>query len=91
MKFLQASYISLKVFNREYLQSLYFPVIIIIVTLAAIAKEAEIYRQLPEASDLRNENIYNPRANGAKRRSGRKPGARVTNSAIRRVQSGRWG
>ncbi len=24
---------------------------------------------------------YNPRANGAKRRSGRKPGARVTNSA----------
>ena len=52
-------YISLKVFNRKYLQSLYFPVIIIIVTLAAIAKEAEIYRQLPEASDLRNENIYN--------------------------------
>ena len=52
-------YISLKVFNREYLQSLYFPVIIIIVTLAAIAKEADIYRQLPEASDLRNENIYN--------------------------------
>ena len=32
-----------------------------------------------------------PRANGAKRRSGRKPGARVTNSAVRRVQSGRWG
>ena len=62
MKFLQASYISFKVFNREYLeielQSLYFLVIIIIVTLAAIAKEAEIYRQLPEASDLRNENIY---------------------------------
>ena len=52
-------YISLKVFSRDYLQSLYFPVIIIIVTLAAIAKEAEIYRQLPEASDLRNENIYN--------------------------------
>ena len=25
--------------------------------------------------------IHNPRANGAKRRSGRKPGARVTNSA----------
>ncbi len=25
--------------------------------------------------------IVNPRANGAKRRSGRKPGARVTNSA----------
>jgi hypothetical protein len=25
---------------------------------------------------------YNPRANGAKRRSGRKPGARVTNSAL---------
>ncbi len=25
--------------------------------------------------------MYNPRANGAKRRSGRKPGARVTNSA----------
>ena len=51
MKFLQASYISLKVFNREYfeiaLQSLYFPVIIIIVTLAAIAEEGEIYRQLP--------------------------------------------
>ena len=53
-------YISL---NREYLeitlQSLYFLVIIIVVTLADIAKEAEIYRQLPEASDLRNENIYN--------------------------------
>ena len=51
MKFLQASYISLKIFNREYLeielQSLYFLVIIIIVTLAAIAKEAEIFRQLP--------------------------------------------
>ena len=28
------------------------------VALAAIAKEAEIYRQLPEASDLRNEKIY---------------------------------
>ena len=26
--------------------------------------------------------LYNPRANGAKRRSGRKPGARVTNSAL---------
>ena len=26
--------------------------------------------------------IYYPRANGAKRRSGRKPGARVTNSAL---------
>ncbi len=25
--------------------------------------------------------LFNPRANGAKRRSGRKPGARVTNSA----------
>ena len=25
---------------------------------------------------------YSPRANGAKRRSGRKPGARVTNSAL---------
>ena len=63
MKFLQASYISLKVFNREYLeialQSLYFLVMIIIATLAAIAKEAEIYVQLPEASGLRNENIYN--------------------------------
>ena len=62
MKFLQTSYISLKVFNREYLeialQSLYF-LVIIIATLAAIAKAAEIYRQLPEASDLRNENIYN--------------------------------
>ena len=63
MKFLQAFYISLKVFNREYLeialQSLYFLVMIIIATLAAIAKEAEIYMQLPEASGLRNENIYN--------------------------------
>ena len=26
-------------------------------------------------------NLHNPRANGAKRRSGRKPGARVTNFA----------
>ena len=26
--------------------------------------------------------IYNPRANGAKRRSGRKPGARVTNFVL---------
>ena len=34
---------------------------------------------------------FSPRANGAKRRSGRKPGARVTNFAVRRVQSGRWG
>ena len=25
---------------------------------------------------------FNPRGNGAKRRSGRKPGARVTNSAL---------
>ena len=25
---------------------------------------------------------YNPRANGAKRRSGRKPGARVTNTEL---------
>ena len=62
MKFLHASYISLKVFNRAYfeiaLQSLYSLVIIIIVTLAAIDKETEIYRQLPEAPDLRNENIY---------------------------------
>ena len=52
-----------KVFNRDYLeialQSLYFLVMIIIATLAAIAKEAEIYMQLPEASGLRNENIYN--------------------------------
>ena len=63
MKFLQASYISLKGFNRKYLkialQSLYFVVIIIIVTSATIAKEAEIYMQLPEASDLRNEHVYN--------------------------------
>ena len=28
------------------------------------------------------DNYINPRANGAKRRSGRKPGARVTNSAL---------
>ena len=26
--------------------------------------------------------LYNPRANGAKRRSGRKPGARVTNFVL---------
>ena len=33
--------------------------------------------------EVENENLprNNPRANGAKRRSGRKPGARVTNSA----------
>ena len=31
---------------------------------------------------VRNNMCHNPRANGAKRRSGRKPGARVTNSVL---------
>ena len=37
--------------------------------------------------------FYYPRGNGAKRRSGRKPGARVTNSALAEfkvVAHGRW-
>ena len=29
---------------------------------------------------------FNPRANGAKRRSGRKPGARVTNRALGKLK-----
>ena len=40
-----------------------------------------------------NEIYTNSRANGAKRRSGRKPGARVTNSALAEfkvVAHGRW-
>ena len=31
---------------------------------------------------FRNHFLYSPRANGAKRRSGRKPGARVTNFVL---------
>ena len=38
---------------------------------------------MPEPGDLIFSRILaNPRANGAKRRSGRKPGARVTNLAL---------
>ena len=35
---------------------------------------------------LKNELKINPRANGAKRRSGRKPGARVTNRALGKLK-----
>ena len=38
------------------------------------------YLEYAIASQLRQLSVY-PRANGAKRRSGRKPGARVTNFA----------
>ena len=39
-------------------------------------------RYINENHINRNKNLYfHPRANGAKRRSGRKPGAKVTNSA----------
>ena len=44
-----------------------------------------IHVSLSDAIDFKTglkQTFHNPRANGAKRRSGRKPGARVTNLAL---------
>ena len=41
----------------------------------------QVYSHIIKSRSVQIQISYNPRANGAKRRSGRKPGARVTNSA----------